>query len=1014
MSFLLSTGSLTTTASLGSPKFLAPPLGFDLKTTCKNLMVTDNADEIIRTLEMLNKLGVDPEYFEKLTGIQTAPGEISVPKGDFRKTWYMNAELEQLRRDPAPWLSDPKYKGPIFSLDEKGVLKFRITREMLEPYDPVKNPEGRGLWDAYENMRKIAEIAIAGVRDTINMLDLMDTRQTKNGFERYLTMASLALMVKILYNKGPDFPYQANYGHEVRPFSNELQEIATRTLAAYGFITHVVPDNKTTAIWNTSTMGKFFNLVLSFCGTASHDVSKSDGLKIMDYEGSQFLIKSIRSMVEIQGAILDYVKKKGDFEFFMSAADDPRITDQLYRNTNTGMDVYEHYQRAAILDKEVLDFVDQLDASHIYIDCMHGSAYRTLTDFFRQIKRQDLSKRLNWWHIDERTDFGNIGKSFYNPKDRRWETFDYGADTTQVYEQEMPDGTIKKYFPVLCTADYPERFAEMPIGEIILHTDMDHDRLVASQVLPNNKKTKEQLDRIGVVYNVINKEKIVAVFIPNKLFHFLHEINLDRLVKLMKAGKISKEREFVVLTTLASTPAVREWAEKSVARIKKEYSLDIKVKVIATAVGFSKLANVMYRTEDKMSRFPGKPVEISDASGKKVNIGTDPLLIAAWEESGGIITGITYEFTDLLGNKFLAQREKSATESIILSLALISKLQKRPKSTSEKRDSFVHLGEYLEELYIRDNIQTPMDIRWDNRLFIPGTSTQSKQKRIEADQRKNRIFGAHLSLVIAYMKGKIAIDEIRKILHDIFAQEYKARKASEHVGMKEAFLRRFHEVELDALVDIQFTGDGVMYWFEEGDKQWSVLFRPSGTEPKLKSYGFGSDSNRITVDAWAFAFCENIAGHLPESFTSNAALMDIWGTDGVKAVNKAQAMQDAWEVYGVVIDPNDPEDMKRLNLTPEKLEDMKLVRTFSPPDNHLELINKWLTERGLETVKVDLSRPKAMPQQSIVKLLRHLPDNIYEGLGRTKKEVIQKESAALLSTWETDSRKTVDDIRQSE
>jgi hypothetical protein len=485
------------------------------------------------------------------------------------------------------------------------------------------------------------------------------------------------------------------------------------------------------------------------------------------------------------------------------------------------------------------------------------------------------------------------------------------------------------------------------------------------------------LDEIGVVYNIINKKKILAVFIPNKFFHFLHEMNFERLTTLMRKGKIDKDRTLVVLKTLASTPAIDKWAGK-----RKEEGFS--VEVINTAVGFSKLANVMYRTEGWLREHPGEDVIITDASGKDINIGKDPIIIAAWEESGGIIIGITYGFEDLLGKSFLAEREKSATESILLALALLSKLQ--------KKNGKVDLARYLKELYERDDVDTPIDIRFDNKLYVPDTSEKAALEENEGQGRKNRIFGAYLAIVISYMKRKLRLEEIKPILKDLFIQEYEARKVHEKFKLDVVLLERFKKMDTNSLVDIKFTGDGVMFIFEKGGKQWFVLFRPSGTEPKLKSYGFGSDTKRLTIDTWAFAFNENVAGILPESFISIPALMDIWGSDGTKAVEKSRRMQIAWDDFGLVVDPTDDEDLKRLRLDLKALKKRRLVRSFNPPDDHLERINQWLKEEGLSTIEIDLTQPQAMPQEAIVDLLQAIPDEVYKKLGRTKEKVLDNES----------------------
>jgi len=910
---------------------------------------------------------------EKLAQSQTSvevPGKVVLAMGPHDTNWWEEATMEELRKNPTPWGEEA-----IIPVDkEKGRIKIEITREMLEDWSPV-NPQGRNIESSFKKYEEVGPLAIAGIRHIMNILNPHDTRQVKNTFERFLTSLSLGLMLKIKYNKGAYFPYQANYGHEVRYHSEIFQDVTLQTLAAMGFVCHTVPDNEATAIWNTSTMGKFFNIPLSFCGTASHAESEIDGLKVMDYEGSQFLISDIEALIAIQRAIIEKIKRDGKVTFYLSAEDDPRITDGLYKSTHNGMHVYKNYQEKTAADDFVLDLINTLDPSNVHIDCMHGSGYKTLVAFFKEMGLEDLIDKIDWMHIEEKPDFGNIGKLRENPKTGVKEIFDLGADGTQLYEKVMPDGSVVKYFPVLCTADYPETLAAMPIGDIILPTDMDNDRLYYIQIMRNDAETKALLDEIGVVYNVVNNEKIAAVHIPNKSFHFLQDMNLERIKTLMDQGKVSKDRAIVILTTLASTPAVDQWAE---AKAREGYN----IKVINTAVGFAKLANVMYRTEGFMREHPGEDVIITDATGKNINIGHDPIILAAWEESGGIIVGITYGFKDLLGNSFLSAREKSATESIFLSLALISKLQKKGE---------VDFAKYLKEIYDSYDNDSPIDFRYDNKLFVPGTSKEAELEEIQGNKRKNRIFGAHTALAISKMRGDIDIDECRRILKDMFIQEYEARNTQVKNKLPDVLIERFKEVDFDYLEDVWFCGDGVMFVFEKEGRKWFVLFRPSGTEPKLKAYAFGKDAERLSIDGWVFAFNENTHGYLPGSFTKNKHLMEIWGEDGVKAVDKGRRMQGAWEDYGLVIDP---EDLDEAQL--QDLQKRKLVRTFTPPDNHIELVNDWLKDQGLPEVNIpsniNYEDPPAMPQEAIVDLLEAVPADIYENLGSKKEDVLRNET----------------------
>ncbi len=916
----------------------------------------------------VKKMEVNSPYLERpyTTYYYDIPGRVVLPTGGAHdKSWWVDAEREKAVENSAPWGEEALV--PVET--QPGVLGVRITRDMLPDWRKGK-PAGRNLRSSFTRYQEVARIAVAGLRHIQNIFNPHDTRQVKNSVERMITSYALGLMMMIKYNQSAGYPLQINYGHEVRYNSVLYKHISTRVWAAMGFISHIVPEDKANAIWITSTMSKILGFALSICGTASHALSKIDGLKIIGFEGAQFLLNDIQALIEIMEAIYKKIEQDGEFTFVLSEKDDPRISTALYARTNNGMDVYKEYQDAAVCDEWVLNLVKNLDPSKIHIDCMHGAAYNTLTNFFKTAGLEDLIAKLNWMHIEERADFGNIGKSMLNPKTGKIEPYDYGADATQVFEKKMPDGEVRQYFPVLCTADYPEKFAQMPIGDILLSTDMDHDRLVTMQILPNNEETKAYLKSLGVLYNVVNEEKIAALFIPNKSFHLLQEMNFIRITELMEQGKIDKARTMVVLKTLASTPAVDKWVE-----MKK--AAGYKIEVVNTAVGFAKLANVMYRAETQMRDHPGEDVIIEDASGRAVNLGSNPILLAAWEESGGIIVGTTDEITDIFGKSFLALREKSATESILLTLAQISILQKNKGE--------VDLKAYLKEIYDDAEVDFPLDLRLDNNLYIPDTTVESVEQEKAGNERKNRIFGAYLAIVIAYMRKDLDIKDARNVLKDIFDQEFQARK--KQGTLDDVFLKRFQRLNFELLQDIKFTGDGVIFVFEEAGKQWHILFRPSGTEPKLKAYGFGSETELLTDYTWGFAFNENNMGELPKSFTRNKVLKTLWGADGAKAVEKASRMQDAWELYGRVVDPA---DFDAAGL--EELQKTLLKTEYAPPDNHLQLINERLEKIGSDPISFDLSSsPQAMPPAKIVELLGAVPETVYEQLGQEKAAVLAKQ-----------------------
>ncbi|MBI4846574.1 MAG: ROK family protein [Candidatus Omnitrophica bacterium] len=945
-----------------------------------------------------------PQDVSKIPGMIVLKTPVVRGLDDYREVLVKRAD-----ENPVPWGTQK-----IIPVDAKGeelsqyiktlpdgtqVLAIPFWEEMFGKYDADKNPLGRNFDVSIGEIFQKSHLFLAGTRGETNFNTPHDTRKMRNTYEHFLTALALGMMIKIKYQKSSDESLNVLIGHEVRVHSKIFESVMSQVFAGMGITTHVLPDSVPVAIWDISTLAKILKCPLSIVGTASHSPTGDCGTKFINMQGSQFSVNEIMTMTSIMKNIHEWIKQqvkeaksKGQENFYINIPlkSDPRITEELFAKTGNGIKVYEKYQRQVAADDFTLNLVKQLVArvgkGRVHIDCMHGSAYRTFTNFLKELGLEELIEHIDWMHTEERDDFGGIGLSLEHPVTGKEGFYDLGADVTQLMEREviLPDGTKKlvSYFPVLCTADYIRRFSAMPVGDIILPTDMDNDRLSFLQILPNNQETKDFLDSIGVFYNIVSAEKIVAQFIPNKGFHFIIDMNFKRLTSLMQKGEVDKNRKIVMLKTFASSPALDEYVEK-----KKEEGY--RIEVINTAVGFAKLANCMYKIEDAKRKKPGEDIIIDDGAGNKINVGANPIILAAWEESGGIITGVTYSFEDVSGDEFLAAREKSATESIFLTLALISKLQE------EQGGSFVNLAQHLNGLYQTDKINTIYDIRFDNKLTTA-----------DGDARKYRVFGAYLSLYFGLKNNKIKIEEIRKILKDMFDQEYLQRN-EKNEKLPEEMMRRFKDIDFTHLQDLWFTGDGVMFVFENksSSEKWQILFRPSGTEPKTKAYGFGKNMEILKNYTSPLAFNVNVAGYLPESFTKNKYLMQLWSkveemqgrqtVPGESMVLKSNRMLAAWFDFGEVVDAD--ELQKNEPKLFEKLQQKKLILEETIPSNHIQVINDWLIEQGIIspedslTIHPDINSENPPVMQGVVnQLLEVLPESVYTELGTAKQEFLSR------------------------
>ena len=222
----------------------------------------------------------------------------------------------------------------------------------------------------------------------------------------------------------------------------------------------------------------------------------------------------------------------------------------------------------------------------------------------------------------------------------------------------------------------------------------------------------------------------------------------------------------------------------------------------------------MKKVELQLRQNPEAEVVVEDVFGNEINLGVQPRLVFAGEESGGMIMGSEDLIESLSGRKAIAMREKSATEAIIVASSLAAVLEEENKT----------LSEYLEEIFNECNIIAKYDVREDISYYNESEPDIEKLKlaKIEGEKlrTKNDLF--YLSLAIAMKENKATIDDVKNVLN-----------------------ATFHELYFDKLVDVKFVGDGTYLKFS--DKY--IEIRPSGTDAKTKAYGGGEDLENICTFA---------------------------------------------------------------------------------------------------------------------------------------------------------------------
>ena len=664
----------------------------------------------------------------------------------------------------------------LMDFSQDGEFTFTLKKEHLKPYDKDENPEGLNLEEWFANYAKEAKVSTAGIRGPQNILYPQDTRFPINLVGIVLATLAKALVANEKY-KGKQIVKVA--GREVRYNSDLFLDAIARIQAAQGIRTLVPEGQKTIPIWLASFLAFKLDLLGGEYITSSHGISVKNATKDLNSQGSQYLPEESMEFVNKIQEIFDETKKNGSYEIKIAAKDNPLIDEKVLAKIDDGVDLYVDYLKSGVAQKINLDLIKEIK-DKIVIESVGGSAYRTLS---RVLKKLDISDKFTWFDTEEDPFFHSIGKYNHTPNGEK-AFYDYSVDATVVAKRKNGE----KFFPVIETMHYEDRLTKLPVGTAVLITDPDHDRLTVAQT--EYACTIPELEKAGIDYVKLNDELILTVFTANQAFLML----MDFWAKQLKSQNLWNKHPRFMIKTTASAISWDEWAKKQ------------GVKVVNVPVGFKEIANIMKKVELKLKKAQTAEVIIDDVLGNPVNLGINPRLLFAGEESGGMIMGSEELIKSQNGRFAIAMREKSATEAIIVASALIAKLQKEQVSLSE------YLVQIFEENNIIGRFDTRVDIAYYNESEPDINKLKEEKVLGEAKRTKNDLF--YLSMAMGVKEGKMTLDDVKEVLNDAFKS-----------------------LIFDNLVSIKFVGDGT--YLEFSDKY--IEIRPSGTDAKTKAYGGGSD-----------------------------------------------------------------------------------------------------------------------------------------------------------------------------
>lgn len=654
-------------------------------------------------------------------------------------------------------------QNKIFNYNDKNKFTFTLTKEIVDKLELEK-------W--FEAYKKEAMVSTAGIRGPQNVLYPHDTRFPINTIG--ITLATLAKAL-VLKEKYPNDELVKLVGCEVRYNSKIYLDIIARIQSALGIRTLVPKDRQTIPIWLASFLAFKLDLVGGEYITSSHGISVKNATKDLNNQGSQFLPDESLEFVAKIEQILETVKQNGEYKIEFEASQNELIDEDTMAKLNNGIDLYVEYLKNGVANQNNVELIKKFNKK-IIIDAVGGAAYNTLSKILDKL---GVANNFVWLNTQEDPFFHSIGKDI---KDGKF--YDWSLDITVVSK----DKCHREYFPVIETLKYNEKLKDYPIGTVCLITDPDHDRLSVVQL--EDIKNFDKIKAVGVDTVKLDDNRLLCVFSANQAFLMI----MDFWTHLLKDnGAFDNHKRFIVKTT-ASSKTWDEWAENN------------GIEVISTPVGFKEIANATKKIEYQIEKGE-KDIKIVDIFGKTISLGDSPRMIFGGEESGGMIIG-SEELIKSLGNRCaLAMREKSATEAIIVTSALVASLD-------------VFLWEHLSNVYTKNNIVAKFDVREDIAYYNESEPNIEKLKEAkllgEGLRTKNDIF--YLALAIAKYENKITLENIKEILSSTFSN-----------------------LDFSRLLDVKFVGDGTYFDFE--DK--FVEIRPSGTDAKTKAYAGGANKNEL-------------------------------------------------------------------------------------------------------------------------------------------------------------------------
>jgi len=660
---------------------------------------------------------------------------------------------------------------PLIDLNQKGEFTITLTKEQLLPFDP--EGEGLGILDWFKLYEKEAKVSTAGIRGLQNPLYPWDTRYPLN-----FIGLMLATMGKIKVAEKKPGKHTKIATCEVRYNSPAYVELIARLQAAHDITTWVTNNHQVVPIFMISFIIFMYDLYGGEYVTSSHAMCRKIATKDLNTEGSQYIPSESLEFVDEVHHILQEIEETGSYTFSFAPANSQLIDRKFLKSINNGVDLYVDYLRRGVATPINLDYIKGLK-SKIVVECMGGSMYKTLHPVVKQL---GILPSYAFLHIEEDPFNHGIGKII----DDNDAFFDWSCDSTIVKTNQTAK-TI--HVPVVESVNYAQLLKDYPLHTCVLMTDPDADRLVTSYI--EDVSLKDKLTDLGIITTPLDQDRMLVMFTPNQSFL----MTVDFQQKALSEAGLWDKYDWFILKTTASQRSWDEWAKAH------------NIPVVNTPVGYKELADSMQVVERKLKKSQGKSdIYIKDVFGNNINLGKNPRMLFAGEESGGEVFGPSELIMSQGGRTAISMREKSAGEAVIITSAMAGWLEKKQMS----------MADYLLEIFESSKIHSRYEIRHDEKYYnesepdIDKLLTE-KERGMQIKTQNNSYF---LSLALGLRDGLLTLEQVRSILSECFP-----------------------DLDFSDLSEVKFVGDGTYFLF--ANKCLEV--RPSGTDAINKAYSYGLD-----------------------------------------------------------------------------------------------------------------------------------------------------------------------------